>query len=67
MEIDWYSEFKSMELAFMNKCDEYSDLCEAAGIECSNFFRTPYLTHEECVKRIKDLAHQPPKLDWITK
>lgn len=67
METDWYSEFKSIELAFMNKCDEYADLCEAAGIDCTNFFRMPLKNHEECIQHIKDLASRPPKLDWITK
>lgn len=52
----WYDEYKNMEQSWMVLKDQYSEVARALGFEGDAWFGDPLESHDEIVKRAKELA-----------
>lgn len=59
---NWRDEYKAMEQSFMNEKDKYAEVARALGFDGDAWFGDPLASHEEIVKRAKELSklkHEP--------
>lgn len=60
----WRQEYKGMEMAFMSAKSEYSEVAIAMGFDGDSWFGDPLASHEEIVRRAKELR-EGPSVGWL--
>lgn len=53
---NWRDEYKAMEQSFMALKDQYAELARALGFEGDAWFGDPLASHDDVVKRARELA-----------